>query len=448
MSAPASRRVLVLGGGLAGLGAAWRLARAGLAVELLEREVAPGGRAAPAVLAGVEIDPAAHRVSTADRALRRLLSELGRERELVAQSGEECLQLQRGRLVATPPADPFHVARLPGVRPLQALRLVRLARLLRQHASRLDPSAPEKGVRLDDRSVGDFTRLYFGPSVLEGWIAPALAADALAAPEETSRLLFLLRHAARAEASPARLAGGPGALVRALAERLPLRLCAEALALESAGAGRLRVRLRGAVDALEADAVVLALPARAAARLAAPLLGAAEREFFAGARDAAAVTVAALLEGPRLPRSRHVVVSPGEGLPLLSLAIETGAPGGRLPEGHGLAVLLAGDAFARAHAGAPDEAVTKELLAALARLQPDAVSGATRVFRWEAALPRFDVGRYRALERFQRVQRDRRAAGRRLYFAGDWLVDPSLEGALVAGERAAAAVLEDLGFGS
>jgi len=439
--------VLVVGGGLAGLATAWRLSRAGLAVELLEREAAPGGRAAPAVLAGLEIDPAAHRVSTADRALRRLLRELGRERDLVALSAEDCLQLAGGRLVPMPPADPFQVARLPGVRRLQALRLFRLARLLRQHASRLDPRTPEQGVRLDDRSVGDFARLYFGASVLEGWIAPELAASALADAEETSRLLFLRRHASRADASPARLAAGPVALVRCLAERLPLRLGAEALVLEAIGEGRLRLRLRGAPDALEADAVVLALPARAAARLAAPLLGAAERDFFAGGRAVAAVAVAALLEGPRLPRSRQIAVSPGAGLPLLRLALESGAAGGRLPEGQGLALLLAGDAFSKAHAGTPDEAVAKELLGGLRRLAPEAVPGATRVFRWEAALPRFDVGRYRALERFQRVQRDRRAAGRRLYFAGDWLIDPSLEGALVAGERAAASVLQDLAAG-
>lgn len=444
MSAPGLRRVLVLGGGLAGLAAAWRLARAGLAVEVLEREAAVGGRAAPATLDGVEVDPAAHRVSTGDRTLRRLLAELGRERELVALSGEECLQLQRGRLVPAPPADPLQVARLPGVRRLHALRLFRLARLLRQHASRLDPGVPERGVRLDDRSVGDFARLYFGESVLDGWIAPALAAEALVEPEETSRLLFLLRHAARADASPARLAGGPGALVRALGERLGLRPRAEALAVEAASEGRLRVRLRGGGEPHEAHALVLALPARDAARLATSLLVGAERDFFAGAREAAALTLVARLEGARLSRSRHVVVSSGEGLPLVSLALEVPESAGGPAAGPALAVLRAGDGFARSHAGAPDEAVAKELLRGLSRLQPDALPGATRVFRWEAALPRFDVGRYRALERFQRVQRDRRAAGRRLYFAGDWLVDPSIEGALRAGERAAAAVLEDL----
>ena len=60
------------------------------------------------------------------------------------------------------------------------------------------------------------------------------------------------------------------------------------------------------------------------------------------------------------------------------------------------------------------------------------------------AAPRFDVGRYREIARFMRVQSDLRARARRLYFCGDYLVHPSFEGAVVSAERAAQAVCEDL----
>jgi protoporphyrinogen oxidase len=63
------------------------------------------------------------------------------------------------------------------------------------------------------------------------------------------------------------------------------------------------------------------------------------------------------------------------------------------------------------------------------------------VFRHAHGAPRFDVGAYRALARFERVQADRRAAGRRLAFAGDYRVHPSLEGMVRSGERAAAELL-------
>jgi hypothetical protein len=65
------------------------------------------------------------------------------------------------------------------------------------------------------------------------------------------------------------------------------------------------------------------------------------------------------------------------------------------------------------------------------------------VFRHAYGAPRFDVGAYRALTRFARVQADRRAAGRRLAFAGDYRIHPSLEGAVRSGERAAAELCEN-----
>ena len=66
------------------------------------------------------------------------------------------------------------------------------------------------------------------------------------------------------------------------------------------------------------------------------------------------------------------------------------------------------------------------------------------LYRREAAIPRFEVGVYRALERFRRVQTDRRALGRRLYFAGDYLSGLSADQAVGSGFRAAREALADV----
>jgi predicted NAD/FAD-dependent oxidoreductase len=52
--------------------------------------------------------------------------------------------------------------------------------------------------------------------------------------------------------------------------------------------------------------------------------------------------------------------------------------------------------------------------------------------------------RYREIARFESIQLGERAFGRRLYFAGDYLMDPSWNGALLSGQRAARAVHADL----
>jgi hypothetical protein len=63
-----------------------------------------------------------------------------------------------------------------------------------------------------------------------------------------------------------------------------------------------------------------------------------------------------------------------------------------------------------------------------------------------SAFPRFDVGDYRVLARLRRVEADARARGRRVYLAGDHLIGPTLEAAVVSGERAATALADDLGL--
>jgi protoporphyrinogen oxidase len=68
------------------------------------------------------------------------------------------------------------------------------------------------------------------------------------------------------------------------------------------------------------------------------------------------------------------------------------------------------------------------------------------VRRYRQAFPRFDVGRHREIARFRKFQRDLRARGRRLYFAGDYLVGPSLEGAVTSGLRAADQIVRDFGI--
>ena len=72
--------MVVLGGGPAGLAAAWRAARAGRSVLLLERAPAVGGMAASFEVAGVRVDTGSHRLHPATPApvlslLRELLGD-------------------------------------------------------------------------------------------------------------------------------------------------------------------------------------------------------------------------------------------------------------------------------------------------------------------------------------------------------------------------------------
>ena len=62
-----TRKVVVVGAGLAGLGAATALSRGGVAVTVLEREAHPGGRAACAREDGFALEVLPPLISGADR---------------------------------------------------------------------------------------------------------------------------------------------------------------------------------------------------------------------------------------------------------------------------------------------------------------------------------------------------------------------------------------------
>jgi oxygen-dependent protoporphyrinogen oxidase len=420
MDAP---HVIVIGGGLAGLAAASRLLERGHRVTLVEREAEAGGRVARGAAAGDVLDPRAPGLTALARAAGALDA-------LLPLRPVRTLRVRGGALAPLAPFDREGAPRL-----LDRLRLARLERVEGRFRGLLAREASERAERLDDRSIEELARLYLPRAALAGWIAPLAAAWGLGEPGAASRVALMRLHAAGALG--AALPRVPlGALAGALAARVGARLACEARAVEPAGGG-LRVALADG-SALEADAAILAVPARAALALAAPLLTPPERGLLAEARSAPALVLQCELEEPLRPEPTWVAVDPGAGLPLASVLLDPGPPAG--------ARLLACAAWSAAHLGAPDDAIAKELAAALDRLLPGASGrvAASRVHRFPEAWPLFPVGRYRALSRLRRIQEDRRAQGRRLYLAGDHLAGPTAEDAARSGLRAATDCTSDL----
>jgi predicted NAD/FAD-dependent oxidoreductase len=90
-----------------------------------------------------------------------------------------------------------------------------------------------------------------------------------------------------------------------------------------------------------------------------------------------------------------------------------------------------------------DDVVSKNLMSSLELAMPGIGERIMTTRLGRATAPFFAVGSYRRLATFQKVQRDRRALGRRLYWAGDYLSGPSFEAASLSGLRAANALTTD-----
>jgi len=437
-----SPRIAVVGAGIAGLSAAHRLLAAGAEVVLVER-AGLGGRARESIRDGFRIEAAPLLLGARDHTLHQLAQGTPAANELPFLRPVATAQLHERELRAIEAVDWAGLRRLPGMPLRDGFRLLRLERLLRRFAPILASDHPEHAARLDDRSVADFVRLYFGEGVLAHWCAPLLAADLGLGAADTSRAAFLRHHVARAELGLGRLRTSISAFAAYLAQGARL-VAGDARGMRETSSGVEIALANGAC--VEAEAVVLALPPYEVLRAAGDLLVAPERDFLFASRAESAVVASFACEGALVPHSLWVRVPPDVGIPIASVAFEPGVERGFAPAGKTLVQLVASPLFSRAHLEAADESVARSLSAALELLRPGAANAALLLAleRFEWARPRFDVGRYRALAQLGRVQVDRRARGRRLYLAGDYLNAPTLEGAAASGARAAQALCADL----
>jgi len=298
-------RVVVVGGGIAGLTAAWECARIGMPVVLVEAAGRLGGNIETATLDGIDVDLIAEAFSLRAQALGDLIDELGL-RGAVEPAADESIA------VAVPAAGGVEVVTLPDNRAgipantwaVPVRRLIGSAGVWRAYLDRLRP--PLTIGR--ERSLGVLVRTRMGARMRERLVAPLTIGTWGVDPDEidvdlavpglsaaltrvgslagaVDSLLPPATAGADATSPPRRatLRGGLSGLVDALAERLAaleadVRVDTRVTAL-SREAGGWTVHLEdtgeddggGTASTLAADVVVLAAGPRVAAALVAPL---------------------------------------------------------------------------------------------------------------------------------------------------------------------------------
>jgi oxygen-dependent protoporphyrinogen oxidase len=412
-------RVAVVGAGLAGLAAAYRLETRGARVTVL----GAGDTAEPRgdTLADVEFEPELHLLPRRHPALDELIqqTDLGQHiRERALDAGAEAVGERHSR-VSLEGTGLLGVGRAT---PLwDAWRRERLSSLVRWFDPILDRCAPENGARLDDRSVRDFARVYLGRRrarcVLEALVEVGFGLDS----GSTSRLLpFLwLDPAGRLALSRVR---GVSALRDSLAARLAnVRAEARAAVVQPDGRGvelddGAKVGCDAVVVAIRGDCVRALVPglspleAQVLARV-----GYASREILAVRTAAAAVDAGS------------VTWIPGS---------EGGLLAGIVEAGERVLLLVGRSGLPGVHAPSDERGPTEALLCGVERALPGIRRRieATRLYR--TLRPRFDVGHYRGVASL-RSEQSRQFASRRIALAGDYLVAPDLEGAARSGFRAA-----------
>ncbi len=353
--------LVVVGGGLAGLLAAWRARNADprADVVVLESAATPGGVVASERHDGFLIERAASSIRRGAAAIHALIEELGLAPELCAAGPAAARRfvLHRGRLCAAP-SGLISLLATPLIAPLAKLRLLREPFVARR-----------AGGPHDDETLARFIERRFG----RGMVAPLLDAvvtgifagdpERLEARSVFPRMVALeeryrslVKSLLQREAPPPRpllaaLRGGTGALVARLAEKLRgvihCNVRVASLAREADGTYRVAtVTTSGAASSAtwRTRRLCLATPASEAAPLLAPL----DRTLAAELAGIAAANVAVVAIGVRREQvggnvdALGFLVPKGEQRPLLGVLYESALFPGRAPPGHVLLRAMVG----------------------------------------------------------------------------------------------------------
>lgn len=252
-----ARGVIVVGAGIAGLVVARDLARAGVAVTVVEAADRVGGQLSAVRVGGIELDAAAESFATRGGVVAALASELGLGADVVLPAETPAWVIgPRGRSHPLPAASVLGIPADPSS-PDVAAAIGRAA----TWRARLDRVAPLRAPEAY-RSLGDLVRRRMGAGVLGALVAPVVrgvystAPDAIPVPLASPGLPDALRASRSLGEAVSRLraaspAGSQVAGLRGGVHRLATTLASDALA---AGA---RIRLNSRVTAIDDRGVVL-----------------------------------------------------------------------------------------------------------------------------------------------------------------------------------------------
>jgi oxygen-dependent protoporphyrinogen oxidase len=477
----ARRRVAVAGGGIAGLAAAYEIGRgaraAGLPVDgrLFEAGADLGGVIRTERVEGFLLDTGPDSLFKGKPAAAELAREIGLGGEILEASRQELPTLiySRGRLRPLPAG--LEMLAPSRIAPFLLSGLISPAGKLRMA---LEPLVPARRDGADE-SVAGFVRRRLGDEAARKVAGPLLAGIHAGDPERLSiwstfpRLAELerdhgslaagMRALAAGDAGRARVrdprAGPPAppfvtfrsgirAIVEGLArsiESVTLSTGSPVARLEIAGRGYRIVTGQG--EAWEAAAVVLALPAPAAAALLRPIAPSAASELEA-VRYVSTATVflafdAAAVAGT-IPRATGFLIPASERRRIFGCTFVSNKFEGRAPAGRVLVRAFAGGALDEAAAALPDDrliALVRGELKEILGLAAEPVLA--RVCRWEKANPQYEVGHGRKVEAVDTIL----AAHPGLFVTGSGLRGVGIPDGVALGRAAGRAVLEYLGAG-
>lgn len=441
---PASDRVIVVGAGIAGLTAGFRLRNAGFDVLVLEGEDHVGGKMSTIDRDGYRVDTAAAILPTTYKQMVNLIADAGLAGE-VAPTSDLVGFLREGRVHRVHSGNPVGDAARTGLlSPAAKLRAAKLVIDLVRAGDRLDWYDLGKAADLDIETARAYADRRLGSEILEWVISPALGSLFVASPERLSVVDFLFAVRNILGGAFFNSSTGSDFLPRGLARHLNVELSARVTSVEDRD-GSVAVTWERAGEGEHVEEASAAVIALAAPQMAAvyPQLDPVRRDVVEGIEYSTCVTVHLGLSRPPDEPAMLMPIPRREHPDLCAIVLDHNRAPGRAPVGKGLLSSYWHTAWGDELWDRDDDEVVKMALPGLEHVFPglgDHVDMAY-VGRWRPAVVMSRPGTYRDLVRFTAAT-DERA---RIQLCGDYLSASTTNASLCSGELAARRVSAALG---
>jgi protoporphyrinogen oxidase len=430
----------VVGAGISGLAAAYRLQQHGVDVIVLESEERAGGRVATERRDGYIIDTGPDALTASYESYLRLVGDLGLADQVVDTSPIVGL-VRRGRLIDIDTAKVMGLPFTPVLSARGKIRLVRGLLKLRRSIKSVDTYELVRSAASDDSNATayDFGVRHFGTEVTEYLIDPMMRLTVGSGAREASSLNVL--GALGAWSGPlCNMRGGLATVTDELASRLPVHHGAIVTAIQENGPS-VAVSYTDDTGAHEliADGCVIGAMYHRATDLW-PTLTTASPAFGDKLRNVKLISVSLGYRVPTRSKAYPVLVPTVENSEALLIFLQHNKSPDRAPKGHSLVTVYTDTSVTDRFLQRSDEQLEAWAAGIVERLCPE-LSGHREmgvVTRWPFAGYLADPGFWRRTA----ALRDSLPASGRVVLAGDLFGAGSLESAVRSGERAAAQVFD------
>jgi protoporphyrinogen/coproporphyrinogen III oxidase len=432
--------VVVVGAGLSGLAAGYRLHQGGATVTVLESATGPGGRVQTERHGEYIIDTGPDALTAGYASYLGLVEDLGLGDRLVDTSAIIGL-VRHGRLIDL---DPAKVLRLPFTRALSMLAKLRLAAgfiRLRKAIGGVDSYDMGRSAALDDPDVSasDFALRHFGREVTEYLIDPMMRLTTGTGAREASCVNVL--GALGAWSSGLRsLRGGLATVTDELASRLDVRYGATVTRVDEteSGVNVSYTDSNGTHDVSAGTCVISAMYHRAV-EMWPPLLTASPA-FGDKVRNVKLISVSLGYRVPTTSRAYTVLVPTVEEPEALLIFLQHNKSADRAPRGHSLVTIYTDTAVTDRFLDYTDAQLETWAAGVVERLCPELAGNRdlSVVTRWQYAGYLADPGFWRR----NSALRDSLPTRGPVQVAGDLFGAGSMESAARWGEHAARRILE------